>query len=414
MLRELVHESARNVRTDWLRVLLTGSGIAWGIALFLLMMAFGGAVREHYREKLEVLGRKAIYAFPGSVAREGTGDRATRRVALDEDDPGRLLGSPLFERAGAEIQLGGRVIAANGHVKVVWTYGVGSAVGVIRSFAVARGRFLAEADVRAHRRVVVLGAKVEERLFGRRSALGQEVRIEGWAFRVIGVSAPKGQQMVRLGPHDDEQALIPVTTAQRLFTQSDEIGSVLFDPVHKEDGARAVVRTRELLGPHHRFRADDEQAITFFNVRDAIVLMERIGAGLQVFLGACGVLTLAVGAVGVMNIMLVAVAERTRELAVRKALGARRGTLFCQVLIEASLVTAVAGAVGLGIGGGLLAVVSLAKRISQRDLLPTVGVSPELGALSVVVLVVAGVLAGVLPAVRAARLDPAVAIRDDA
>ena len=415
MLADLVFEALRNIRAHRLRVLLTGSGIVWGIALFLAMMAWGNAVRSHYREKMEVVGRKVIYAFPGTLARAGTGERAVRRVVLKRDDPGRLPASPLVERASGEIWNGPRTLKGGGHIKVVWTYGVGPDVARIRNFEVAHGRFITHGDVDKRRRVLVVGAKVEHRLFGRGSALGRSVRLEGHPFRIVGVSAPKGQQMINLGPNDDEQVLLPITTAQTLFSGDDEIGWVLYDPRTKEEGKASTDRVRTILGRHHRFVPHEDQALSFFNIRDAIRIIELIGIGLQIFLATCGVLTLVVGGVGVMNIMLVAVAERTRELGLRKALGATHRDLFVQLLAETVVITVAAGLLGLLLGVGLVGTMAAARRPAGRVdfLIPHVTVTPELALLSFGVLVLVGILAGLVPAARAARLDPAVALRQE-
>jgi len=415
MLADILGDALRNVRAHWLRVLLTGAGIAWGIGLFALLMAWGTAVSAHMRAKTEEVGRKVIYAFPGVVAREGTGARALRRVALDVDDPPRLPGSPLVARAEAEMWNGPRVLKGGGRIKVVWTYGVGPAVARIRNFRVARGRFVTAADVSARRHVLVIGAKVEERLFGRRSALGREVRLEGHPFRIVGVSAPKGEQMINLGPRDDEQVLLPISTAQALFGENDDIGWILYEPRTVDEGKASIERVRAILGRHHDFPPAMEQALAFFNIRDSIWMFQLIARGLEIFMIACGALTLVVGGVGVMNIMLVAVAERTRELGLRKALGATGRDLFLQLLGESLVITLGAGVVGLALGFGLMALVEAGRQPSARVdfLIPHVAFSPRLALLACAVLVLTGVLAGLVPALRAARLDPATALREE-
>src|SRR5215467_1160522 len=147
MLRDLLTDALRDVRVHWLRVLLTGSGIAWGIALFVVLTAMGSAVQGFYRTKMESIGRKAIYVFPAMVAKQGIGAVTGRRVVLDRDDPPRVPLTPLVERVSSELPLGGRVLRGGGHIKVVWAYGTGAETGRIRSFEVARGRFITPGDV---------------------------------------------------------------------------------------------------------------------------------------------------------------------------------------------------------------------------------------------------------------------------
>jgi putative ABC transport system permease protein len=415
MLRDLFSEALRNVRVHWLRVLLTGSGIVWGIALFVTLTAVGNSNREHYREKMEAIGRKVVYVFPGVVPKPGAGNRSARRVELDVDDPPRLIASPLVEHVAPEIWSGPRVLKGGAHIKVVWTYGVGPAAASIRNFQVARGRFITAADVAARRRVLVIGATVARRLFGRQSGLGRSVRLDGQPFRIVGVSVPKGEQMVNMGPRDDEQVLLPISTAQTLFTGSEKIGYVIYEPRTRPESVTSIARVRTILGRHHHFTATNEEALGFFNIADALKLTELIGFALQIFLTTCGGLTLIAGGVGVMNIMLVAVAERTRELGLRKALGATSRAIIVQILCETVLVTVGAGVVGIGLGGGIIFGLGALRSLSQRAqfLMPKVTLSPGLALLSFVVLVGVGVIAGIVPALRAARLDPAVALREE-
>jgi putative ABC transport system permease protein len=415
MLRDLIVEALRNIRSHWLRVLLTGSGIVWGIALFVALMAAGSGMREHYREKLEAIGRNVIYAFPGSIPAAGGGGRAARHVELDADDPPRLPESPLIARAAPELWLGPHVLKGGGHIKVVWTYGVGAATGEIRNFQVARGRFITPADEAGRGRVLVIGAKVELRLFGRRSALGRSVRLDGYPFRIVGVSIPKGQQMVNMGPNDDEQVLLPASTAQALFTGSDRIDHVIYEPRTRADGPASTDRVRAILSHHHHFQPHDEEALSFFNMVDAMKITDGIGFGLQIFLAACGLLTLVAGGIGVMNIMLVAVAERTRELGLRKAVGATNRDLFVQLLCETVVITMVAGAAGVALGAGIIAVMRAMRNSAERAqfLMPDTRLSADLTLVSFLVLVGVGIAAGIAPARRAARLDPAVSLRDE-
>jgi putative ABC transport system permease protein len=355
-----------------------------------------------------------IYAFPGVVAKKNASNN-TRRIILDVDDPLRLPESPRIERAAPEIWTGPRVLKGGEHIKVVWTYGVAPETEEIRNFKVGRGRFINPLDVSLRRHVLVIGAKVEERLFGRRSALGRSVRLDGYPFRIVGVSVPKGEQMVNMGPRDDEQVLMPISTAQTLFTGSDKIGYVIYEPRTRQEGEPSTRSVRAILSRHHYFKPGDDEALSFFNIADAIKLTEMIGIALEIFLIACGVLTLVVGGVGVMNIMLVAVTERTRELGLKKALGATNGDLFVQLLAETVLITVGSGMAGLALGGGIIFVLRMVRSSAAQAqfLTPAVTLSPGLALLSFAILVGVGILAGIMPALRVARLDPAAALRDE-
>jgi len=412
---ELVAESFDGIRMHWRRVMLSSSGIIWGVALFVALSAAGQAMAVHYREKVEAVGPKVIYAFPGSVARQGEGARTARKVKLDLKDPPRLPGSPMIERAEPEVRPRPGVLKGGGHIKVVWTFGVGPDAETIRNFKIARGRFISRIDVAARAPVLVIGAKVEERLFGRRSAMGETVRLDGYPFRVIGVSVPKGEQMVNMGPRDDEQVLMPISTAQRLITLSDKIDYMIYEPRTREQGTESIERVRTLIGRHHSFKPADDEALAFFNVGDVVVMMDSMGLALDIFLSACGLLTLAIGAIGIMNIMLVAVTERTREIGLRKALGATNRLLFVQLICETLAITIAAGMVGDMVGGVLIRAMQIMRNSSARAqfLMPQVVFSQRVAMLSTLAFVAVGVLAALLPAIRAVRIDPAVALREE-
>jgi putative ABC transport system permease protein len=339
---------------------------------------------------------------------------ARARVVFERDDPPRLPPSSLIERAAAEVWAGPRVFKGGGHIKVVWVYGVTPQVAPVRNFLVGEGRFINSADVAQRRRVVVIGAKVEERLFGRRSALGETIRIDGHPFRVVGVSAMKGEQMNSMGPRDDEQALMPISTAQALFTGSDAIGHVLYDPVTRDEGAASMARVRALLGRHHHFTPAHEEALVFFNISDAIETLEVMFVALQIFMISCGLLTLIAGGVGVMNIMLVAVAERTRELGLRKALGATNRDLFVQLLCDTLVITIGAGIGGFAFGGLIIFGLQQLREAAPQAkfFMARIEFAPEVATIAFVVLVTVGLLAGLVPGLRAARLDPAEALRE--
>jgi putative ABC transport system permease protein len=414
MLSDRLSEALRSARAHWLRVMLTSAGIVWGMTLFIVLTASGRSTAEYYRVRMEEIGKKVIYAFPGSVSRRGSGTQGSRRVELESDDPPRLPPSVLVERAAGEAWSGPRMFKGGGHIKVVWTYGVTPEVAPIRNFIIGKGRFINAADVERRRRVIVLGAKVEQRLFGRRSALGKTIRIDGHPFRVVGVSAMKGEQMNNMGPRDDEQALMPLSTAQALFTRSDAINYVMYDPVTREAGEASTARARALIGRHHRFTPRHEEALVFFNMADGIRTLQGVLLALQIFMVGCGVLTLLAGGVGVMNIMLVAVAERTRELGLRKALGATNRDLFVQMLCDTLVITLSAGLGGFVLGGSIVKGLQLLRAASPtaQFLMGSIYFSPQLATVAFVVLATVGVLAGLVPAVRAARLDPAVALRE--
>jgi putative ABC transport system permease protein len=415
MFLDLLRDVFRDIRAHWLRVVLTSLGVLWGIMLFVFLTANGDAGRRHFREKIEVIGANTVFTFPGWVIKQGPGNHLPREVHFDRKDPPRLPASAVIAHSSPELWAEWQVVKGGGHIKVVPVYGVGPDSAVIRNFEMNHGRFITAGDVDAHARVLVVGAKVEQRLFGRRSAIGREVWLAGFPFRIVGVAVPRGQQMINMMTPVDEQVLMPITTAQSLITGSDRVGFILYEPRNRSLAQRSMDEVRAILGLHHRFTPGQEEALGFFNVGEIVTLINNMQVGFEIFMTACGLLTLVAGAVGVMNIMLVAVTERTRELGLRMALGATPQVLFFQTLVETVIITVSAGAVGVALAGLLI---TLFGSLPQADpgaemVVPKVTFPVGLAVISCVVLTGTGILAGLLPAIRAARLDPAIALREE-
>ncbi len=299
---------------------------------------------------------------------------------------------------------------AEGRSKLVWTYGVSAGAPEIRGFRAGAGRMLAPGDDAAGARVVFLGATVAARLFGTADAVGRIVHIDGLPFTVVGVSAAKHEQIIYIGPADDEMAMIPITTAERRFIRDDLLSQVIVEPKTRAGSWGATTDARGLLGFHHGFRPDDRGAMDDFNLEEVRQLVAPLYLGVRIFLTAASLITLCVGAVGVMNIMLVVVSERTKEIGLRKSVGGSNGAIFAQFLAETMLVCLAAGTAGalLGmLGVGLMArVVGEGSVVNAPPLL-----LPERVAVVMASLVGIGIAAGILPAARAARVDPAVSLR---
>jgi putative ABC transport system permease protein len=237
------------------------------------------------------------------------------------------------------------------------------------------------------------------------------VHIDGIPFTVVGVAAKKGHQLVFVGPGDDEVGFVPITTAQRWFTHTRRIDQVIFQPRSRQESWEALDRVRGLTALHQHYRADDDTALGAFNVQEVVQIVEALLLALRAFLTAASIVTLIAGAVGVTNIMLVMVAERTREFGLRKALGASNRALAAQVMAETLALTLSSGGIGLVIGwlGVRASVAALAGHENTMQGAPVLTVPTAV--LVVATLVVIGVIAGAVPARRAMRVDPAVALR---
>jgi putative ABC transport system permease protein len=280
-------------------------------------------------------------------------------------------------------------------------------VARIRNHHVARGRFYDARDEREGRRVVVLGARIAPILFGDADPLGRTVQIEGVPFQVVGVLEEKGfQLMTNLDVHD-RMLFVPLSAGRRALGEGRHIDSVLMEPRRLEDTPGLVAEARAVLWPLHHLVPEETEGLRFESVPEVMGPTLLIGVGLQLLLGFIGTITLAMAAIGVANLMIALVNERRRELAMRRACGARRADLLLQLLVETVVVVVCGG--GLGAAVGALAVAVLAR-------LPLGGFPQPLLQTSVVattfgVLVAVGVAAGVAPARLASRVDPSAALR---
>jgi putative ABC transport system permease protein len=409
LLRDLALSTVRTLRAHALRFTLTSLGIVWGTLMLSFLSASMAGLDGFYQRQMINIGPKIVYVFPGVVLKDSVGARGARAVVLDNDDIGHIDGLNIVERAAPNLWLGSRVMRSERYTKLLWTFGVSAETLKIRDFHPERGRLITESDVLRNARVAFLAYQAKRRLFGRAPAVGKTVHIDSIPFRVIGVAREKGPQLMNTTFPDDDHVLIPYTAAQRYFTRSDRHNVLLFDPRTPEESWGAMDRVRALLALHHDFEPDDQNALGFASIQDGLQLLELVMFGLRIFLIAAGLITLLVGAVGVMNIMLVVVGERTKEIGLRKAVGASNAAIFTQFVAEALAMTTLAGTVGALLGWVAVVGARAALPKDGSQFLPVFDAT-TLGAIAFS-LVAVGLVAATVPAVRASRIDPAVSLR---
>jgi putative ABC transport system permease protein len=368
-----------------------------------------GAMAEHFRRELEEIGPKLITLGPGVILKHRVGERGSRAIEIEPEDVGRIESLEIVEHASPRIELSNQPVRRGGRTKLLNVVGFDWDGGIIRNLRAAEGRFLSPHDVAGAERVAFVGPGAKQRLFGAEPALGETIYIGAERFRVIGIAAEKGSQIADVRNPHDLMIVIPYTTAQRLFTQTKKLREVMLTAVHRELGALAIEQAREVTALHRHFAPRSDAALWSMNYWDTLKILFGMLFAIQLFMAVAGAITLLVGAIGVMNIMLVVVRERTREIGVRKALGARDRDVFVQFLCEAALVAVCAGV--LGALGGIALLRATAPMFERAGI--AVGVWPDSFTASVVLsaLVAAAVLAGALPALRASRVPPAEALR---
>jgi putative ABC transport system permease protein len=394
--------AVKTLTANKLRSTLTMLGIIIGNASVIAMIGIGQGAQRLASEQFESLGPNVLFVTPGKrETRSRTFDLPKTLVMEDAEAIATQVPSAREVSPQRQTQL--PVTYRNRNVSAL-IVGTTPTFLSVRSFDVASGRFLSDQDVERNTRVVALGPDLVERLFGATNPIGQQVRIKDVSFQVIGVMQPKG---AFLGSNQDEAVYVPITTlANRLTGRTSPYGlDLTFISVSAKDEAsirEAEFQITNLLRLRHKIIGEDDFSVQ--TQKDVLEIVGTITGGLTAMLAAIAGISLLVGGIGIMNIMLVSVTERTQEIGLRKAIGASQQDILVQFMIEAVILSAAGGLLGTGIGvGGILLVGTLTPLQA--------GISPVAIALAVGVSGGIGLFFGVVPARQAAKLDPIVALR---
>ncbi len=415
MLLEIFREAWAALKRSRVRSVLTMMGIVWGIAAVTLLISYGDGFRTVLVRSFFAFGRGAVVCWPQQTSEQPGGQRAGKVVKFEQEDVDLIRSNASLVKAACLETVRFRGVEYNGALADTAVRGVCPQYGEMRNEVPRDGRWITAADLVERRRVVFLGERLYHKLFKGRPAIGENVRISGVRFTVIGVMDRK-LQMSNYFTSDDESAFIPYSAAGDLWDT--KYGSVLvFEPVAPQFEKAAMGQVREVIATRQQFSPTDEKAIQMFGREEFRPVIDGITIGLEVLLMFIGSLTLGIGGVGLMNIMLVSVDERIREIGIRRALGARRRHIQLQFLSEAMVLAFAGGLIGIAISyiiamsvGTLPLLGGLFEDTSGKGDIHLV-ISGQTVLLSTVILMLVGTLSAWVPARRAARMDPVEALR---
>jgi len=409
--RDLLRQALSAMRHNLRRTLLTMAGMAWGIATVVLLLSYGDGFGRAIQNIFESFGATAVGVFPGRTSQQAGGNKAGVLVRFTNDDVELLRNNvPLCRHVARMLQKDSTVQNDNRSFTFP-VQGIDPSMVDIWNLELDEGRFLDDADNQQHGLVAVIASEARDKLFSGMPALGQTIRIDGVTFEIIGVGKPRMQE----SDSDDNRVVYIPFSSMDVIKDNHYLDGIWLDSAGL-DHEKMEKTIRETIATAHNFKPDDPRAIFVFDAQKQLSQFGIISMALKVLLAFIGTITLGIGGVGLMNIMLVSVTQRTREIGVEKALGARRRDILFQFLAEAMVITAFGGVLGILLSyvvsvsvGRLTLYSAMAKHAEAGDI--RLIVSPMILVVATSILAVVGVISGMVPAMRAANLDPIEALR---
>jgi putative ABC transport system permease protein len=403
----------RAIAANKLRSFLTMFGIAWGVGSLLVLVGLGEGFRSGQHKQLATLGRDLVMMFNGTIPALANQHTGMRPYKLTLGDEAALRKLPELRAVTDELTRNDLYEVSQWNNTSSHVTGTEPNYTVVRNIPMAQGRFLDDADLADYRRVAVLGSKAAFLLFSGRPMLGETISLNGTDFTIVGVveKISRGNN-----DYDDQKVYVPITTMQELFAMKgdniprDALTSIQYQPAKSGDSAAAVAAAHRVIAERHGFDPSMEDAFEEFDTIQEERMIAAIFNAMDVFLGGVGIVTLGLGAVGIINIMLVTVTERTREIGVLKAIGATKRSILSQFFWEGLLLTGISGLIGIAASAAFMWLLQqvLTGKMPGWDPPRLV---PWSAALALGSLVLCGVAAGLYPASKAAAMDPIEALR---
>jgi len=410
MMADIFGQAVEAMRFNGRRTIITVAGMAWGIATVVLLLAFGAGFGRAIETIFAQFGTNMIGVFPGTTSEQAGGSRAGVKVRLTSDDLERIQETvPGVQKVSPMVWK--NVAVSNDLHTYTWEVdGIAPELQSIQKIEVAMGRGLTQADMEERRHVALIGSEAKTKLFSGMYPIGQSIRLDGISFEVVGVEVAKMQE----GDDNINRTIdVPFTT------MSDIKDTKYLDGIwmsYKGDYKEVEHGLRNALAAEHGFRPSDRNAVYVANIMENLAQFRIVSLGLQALLLFIGVLTLGIAGIGLMNIMLVSVQQRTREIGVEKALGARKRHILFQFLSEAMVISCVGGAAGVALAflvSKAVGSITLYSAIATNGEAADIHLLLSAGSVAMAagVLVVVGTVSGMIPAIQAANLNPIEALR---
>src|SRR6185312_3866166 len=392
------------------------ASLAWGVACFVILYAYGEGFGNALKSSFQAVGQDLVLMFGGQTSTQAGGERSGRKIRLELNDSELIRENvPLVGAVSAEVMIRNANVVRGYRELNMTVRGAEPSYGKVRNMTMSEGRWLSLEDYQAKQRTAVLGAKAATKLFGEIPPVGETIAINGQPFQVVGLLKTK-TQISNYNTPDNECVFIPLSTAAEL-RDIKYPSNLVWMPANPTFRKKAITDVRTVLARAHNFSATDERALQLIVFNEFMKIIDTMSTALQVLLGLIGTLTLAIGGIGLANIMLVSVTQRTREIGVLKSLGATRASIRFQFLAEAMAIVTFGGLIGVAIGWGLTTGIQTLPLLGPlfKDDTGTGDIHLHVSRFAIIastsVLEGIGLIAGLLPALKASRLDPIEALR---